>query len=230
MMTAADSSLSGIISYLGAAAHWQGSTGFLMRLVQHLLYSAGAVGISAAIALPLGLYTGHTRRGGTILSLLSNASRALPTLGLLVLCAFLIGVGFEAAIIPLVFLAVPSILLNTSVGIQSIDPALIDASYGMGLRPGQVLFRVEVPVALPLIVLGLRTAAIQVVATATIAAYVGLGGLGRYIIDGEAERNFAQLGAGAVLVAAFAIATEAAFLLLQRLVVSPGIRARDSSR
>lgn len=229
MMIAASSSLSGIISYLTTGANWHGDGGFLIRLVQHLLYSAAAVAISAAIALPLGLYTGHTRRGGTVLSLLSNASRALPTLGLLVLCAFLIGVGFQAAIIPLVFLAVPSMLLNTSVGIQSIDPALIDASYGMGLRPRQVLFRVEVPVALPLIVLGLRTAAIQVVATATIAAYVGLGGLGRYIIDGEAQRNFAKLGAGAVLVAGFAIATEGVFLLVQRLVVSPGLRARNAA-
>lgn len=223
-MAVADSSISGVISYLTTGAHWQGNSGFLIRLVQHLVYSAATLAISVAIALPLGLYTGHTRRGQTVLSLLSNASRALPTLGLLILCAFLVGVGFGAAIIPLVFLAAPSILLNTSVGIQSVDPALVDASYAMGLRPREVLLRVEVPVALPLIVLGLRTAAIQVVATATIAAYVGLGGLGRYIIDGEAERNYAQLGAGALLVAAFAIGTEALFLLVQRLVVSPGLR------
>jgi osmoprotectant transport system permease protein len=178
------------------------------------------------IALPIGLITGHTGRGGAALSTLSNAGRALPTLGLLILFAILIGVGIDAAIIPLVFLAIPSILVNTNVGIRGVDRTLVDAAYGMGLTPAQVLWRVEVPVALPLIVLGLRVAAIQVISTATIAAYVGLGGLGRYIIDGQASRNFAELGAGAVVVALFAIAIETLLLLGQRLAVSPGVRQR----
>lgn len=211
-----------LFSYIGA--HWGGSDGLLHRLVQHLGYSVEALLLSALIALPLGLLTGHTGRGATVLTLLSNASRALPTLGVLTVFAVLIGVGLDAAIIPLIFIAIPSILVNTYVGVRNVDRALVDAARGMGLRPGQVLWKVEVPVALPLIVLGFRTAALQVVSTATIAAYVGLGGLGRFIIDGQAQRNFAELGAGAVAVAAFAIVTEAVFLAGQRLLVSPGVR------
>lgn len=211
-----------LFSYL--TGHWGGSAGVGHRLVQHLGYSAEALGISAAIAVPLGVVTGHTGRGATILSLVSNASRALPTLGLLVLFAVAIGVGLDAALIPLVFIAIPSILVNTYVGIREVDRSLVDAARGMGLTPWQVVWHVELPVALPLIVLGFRTATIQVVSTATIAAYVGLGGLGRFIIDGQAERNFAQIGAGALAVAVFAIVLEGLFLLGQYLVVSPGIR------
>lgn len=222
IIAAANNSLSGMWSYM--TGHWSGAGGFGNRLVQHLGYSALALGFAAAIAIPLGLYSGHTRRGGSVLGLISNASRALPTLGLLTIFAILIGVGLEAAIIPLVFIAVPAILVNTYVGIIGVDRELVDAAIGMGLTPWQVLTKVEMPVALPIIVLGLRTAALQVVSTATIAAYVGLGGLGRFIIDGQAVRNFAELGAGAVAVAAFAILTEAVFLGAQRLIVSPGLR------
>ncbi len=226
MILAADTSANGIFSYLTTASNWEGSGGILHRLVQHLGYSGLTLLIAVVIALPLGLVTGHTGRGGLPLTLLSNASRALPTLGLLTIFAILIGVGIDAAIIPLLFLAIPSILVNTNVGIRGVDPMVVDAANGMGLTPYQVLRRVEIPVALPLIFLGLRTAALQVVSTATIAAYVGLGGLGRYIIDGQASRNFAELGAGAVIVAVFAIATEGIFLLAQRFLVSPGIRHR----
>lgn len=226
MIAASNTSFNGTFSYLTTAANWEGSSGILHRLVQHLGYSAEAVAISVLVALPLGLLTGHTKRASNVVTLLSDASRALPTLGLLVLFALLIKVGLEAAIIPLVLLAIPSVLVNADVGIRSADPALVDAARGMGLTPLQVLFRVEIPVALPLIALGLRTAALQVVATATIAAYVGLGGLGRYIIDGLASRNNAEVGAGAVVVILFAIATEALFLLGQYLLVSPGVRQR----
>jgi osmoprotectant transport system permease protein len=226
ILAATDHSAGGIWPYLTTASNWHGSHGFGDRLVQHLGYSVEVLAISVAIALPLGLVSGHTGRGGAALSLLANATRALPTLGLLVIFALLIGVGLSAAVIPLVLLAIPSILVNTNVGIRGVDRVLVDAARGMGMRPAQVLWRVEVPVALPLIVLGLRTAALQVVSTATIAAYVGLGGLGRFIIDGEAANNFAELGAGAVVVAVFAIVTEALFILAQRFAVSPGVRAR----
>jgi osmoprotectant transport system permease protein len=226
VILAANTSFGGTFSYLTTASNWAGSSGFPARLLQHFEYSLIPLAIAVVIGLPLGLLSGHTGRGGAVLSMLSNASRALPTLGLLVVCAIGIGVGLRAAVIPLVFLALPSVLVNTYVGIQGVDRNLVDSAYGMGLRPRQVLFRVEVPVALPLVVLGLRTAALQVVATATIAAYVGLGGLGRFIIDGIASRNFAEVGAGAIMVAAFAIVTEVLFLVGQRLVVSPGVRAR----
>jgi osmoprotectant transport system permease protein len=220
------SSVGGFWSYLTTAANWEGSAGILHRLVQHLGYSLSVLAISVVIAIPVALYTGHTGRGSNLVTLLGNASRALPTLGLLVLFAILIGVGLQAAIIPLVLLALPSILVNTDVGIRGVDRSLVDAAYGMGLTSRQVLFRVEVPVALPLIFLGLRTAALQVVSTATIAAAVGLGGLGRFIIDGQASHNHSELAAGAVIVALFAIVTEILFYLGQRLAVSPGVRQR----
>jgi osmoprotectant transport system permease protein len=226
MMAAAGTSGSDVFSYLTTASNWHGSSGIPERILQHLGYSAEALLLAAAIALPLGLMSGHTGRGGAALSMISNASRALPTYGLLVLFAILIGVGFQAALIPLILLAVPSMLVNTYVGIRDVDRSVVDAARGTGMRGWQVLLRVEVPVALPLIFLGLRLAAIQVVSTATIAAAVGLGGLGRYIIDGQASRNFAELGAGALLVCLFAIVIEAFFLICQRILVSPGVRAR----
>jgi osmoprotectant transport system permease protein len=226
MMAAAGTSASDLLSYLTTATNWHGSSGIPDRLLQHLGYSAEALLIAGAIGLPLGLLSGHTGRGGAFLSTVSNATRALPTLGLLVLFAIAIGVGLQAALIPLVLLAVPAILVNTYVGVRDVDRSVVDAASGTGMNGWQVLLKVELPVALPLIFLGLRLAAIQVVSTATIAAYVGLGGLGRFIIDGQASRNFAELGAGALLVCVFAIVIEAFFLICQRILVSPGVRTR----
>lgn len=221
-MVASSTSLGGLWSYL--SGHAGGGSGVVDRIFQHAGYSAEALLVAVAIAVPLGLWSGHTGRGGAVLTLLSNASRALPTLGLVVIFAIIIGVGLSAAIIPLVFIGIPSILVNTYVAIRGVDRSLVDAATGMGLTPWQVLWRVEVPVGLPIIVLGLRIAALQVVSTATIAAYVGLGGLGRFVIDGLATRNFAEVGAGALVVAAFAIFTEILFLAAERLLVSPGVR------
>jgi osmoprotectant transport system permease protein len=226
MMAAAGTSASDLFSYLTTSSNWRGSSGIADRFLQHLGYSAEALLIAGAIALPLGLLSGHTGRGGAVLSMVGNATRALPTLGLLTIFAIIIGVGLEAALIPLIVLAVPSMLVNTYVGIRDVDRSVVDAARGTGMHGWQVLFRVELPVALPLVFLGLRLAAIQVVSTATIAAYVGLGGLGRYIIDGQASHNFAELGAGALLVCVFAIVIEAFFLICQRILVSPGVRAR----
>ena len=228
MSNSGGTSVGGILSYLGTAANWSGSSGFLHRLLQHVGYSGLTILIAIAVALPLGLVTGHTRRGGALLTLVSNTTRALPTLGLLTIFAITIGVGLEAAVVPLLLLAIPAILVNTNVGITSVDQTLVDAAHGMGLTPRQVLWQVEIPIALPLIILGLRTAALQVVSTATIAAYVGLGGLGRFIIDGQGSGNYAELGAGAVVVAVFAISTEALFFVAQRVLVSPGVRIRTS--
>jgi osmoprotectant transport system permease protein len=212
-------------SWLTTGSNWTGPGGIGHRLWEHLGYSLEALVIAVAIGLSLGLLTGHTRRFGSVLSSFSNGGRALPTLGLLTLFAIIIGVGLSAALIPLVILAIPPILVNTDAGIRGVDRTLTDAARGMGLRPHQVLFRVEMPVALPLIVLGLRTATLQIISTATIAAFVGLGGLGRFIIDGEASRDYAKLGGGAVVVAMFAILTEAMFLVAQRLIISPGLRS-----
>ncbi|HEY9524119.1 MAG TPA: ABC transporter permease subunit, partial [Thermopolyspora sp.] len=181
--------------------------------------------------LPLGLLIGHTGRGALGVVVLANAARALPTLGLLVLIVLLVGVGTTwPVLVPLVALAVPPILVNTYEGVRGVDEDLRDAAYGMGLRGHQVLLRVLVPVALPLILLGLRIAAIQVVATATVASYVGLGGLGRYIIDGLATKDFPSTIGGAVLVALLALTVQVGFTMIQRLIVSRGVSHRVKVR
>jgi osmoprotectant transport system permease protein len=216
-----------LIDFFGESANWSGSGGIPMRLLEHIEFSFAALLLSMVIAIPLGLLIGHTRRGAVLVVVAANAARALPTLGLVVLIVLLAGVGTTwPVLLPLVALAIPPILVNTYEGIRGVDEDLRDAAYGMGLRGGQVLMKVLVPVALPLILLGLRIAAIQVVATATVAAYVGLGGLGRYIIDGLATKDFPSTIGGAVLVAALALVVQLAFSLLQRVVVSPGVSQR----
>nr|BFE83156.1 ABC transporter permease [Planobispora longispora] len=212
-----------LIDFFGNPANWSGPDGIPLRFAEHLEFTGLSLLIATLIAVPLGLWIGHTGRGALVVVLSANAARALPTLGLLVLIVLLMGVGSTAPVlVPLIALAVPPILVNTYEGIRGVDPDLRDAAYGMGLRGGQVLGRVLVPVALPLILLGLRTAAIQVVATATVAAYVGLGGLGRYIIDGLATLRYELTVGGAVLVGLLALAVQGLFALIQRVCVSPG--------
>lgn len=214
-----------LVDFFGDADKWSGPYGIPVRLLEHLAFSGIAFLVAASIAVPLGLLIGHTGRGALLVVVSANAARALPTLGLLVLVVLLAGVGTVLPVlIPLIVLAVPPILVNTYEGIRGVDPDLRDAAYGMGLRGRQVLFQALTPVALPLILLGLRLAAIQVVSTATIAAYVGLGGLGRFIIDGIATKTYADVIGGAVLVAGLALAVQFGFTLLQRVIVSPGVR------
>ncbi|MEU8266420.1 ABC transporter permease [Sphaerisporangium sp. NPDC049002] len=216
-----------LIDFFGDAANWSGPGGIPTRLLEHIEFSVVALFLSMVVAIPLGLLIGHTRRGAVLVVVAANAARALPTLGLVVLIVLLAGVGTTwPVLIPLVALAIPPILVNTYEGIRGVDEDLRDAAYGMGLRGRQVLTKVLVPVASPLILLGLRVAAIQVVATATVAAYVGLGGLGRYIIDGLATKDFPSTIGGAVLVAVLALIVQLAFSLLQRVVVSPGVSQR----
>ncbi|WP_424536019.1 ABC transporter permease [Sphaerisporangium viridialbum] len=220
-----------LIDFFGDPANWSGPGGIPSRLLEHIEFSVVALLLSMVIAIPLGLLIGHTRRGAVLVVIAANAARALPTLGLVVLIVLLAGVGTTwPVLIPLVALAIPPILVNTYEGIRGVEEDLRDAAYGMGLRGGQVLMKVLVPVALPLILLGLRVAAIQVVATATVAAYVGLGGLGRYIIDGLATKDFPSTIGGAVLVAVLALVVQLGFSLLQRVVVSPGVSRRVKVR
>ncbi|MFC4588256.1 ABC transporter permease [Sphaerisporangium corydalis] len=220
-----------LFDFFGNGDNWSGSDGIPMRLLEHIEFSVVALLLAMVIAIPLGLLIGHKRRGAVLVVVTANAARALPTLGLVVLIVLLVGVGTTwPVLIPLVALAIPPILVNTYEGIRGVDEDLRDSAYGMGLRGGQVLMKVLVPVALPLILLGLRIAAIQVVATATVAAYVGLGGLGRYIIDGLATKDFPSTIGGAVLVAVLALVVQLGFSLLQRVLVSPGVSRRAKVR
>jgi osmoprotectant transport system permease protein len=210
--------------WLTTGAQWHGDDGIPHRFLQHLGYCALALVIAAVVALVLGLLVGHTGRGGFVIVSVANLARAIPTLGLLLLVVTVTSIGLTPVIVPLIALAIPPILVNTYEGIRGVDGDLKDAAEGMGMTGWRVLTRVEAPVALPLIMLGLRTAAIQVVATATIAAVAGLGGLGRYIVDGLARKDYASVVGGSVLVVGLAFAVQIGFAGLRRVVVSPGLR------
>jgi osmoprotectant transport system permease protein len=225
--------INGIWSWLTDSANWNSTDGIPARLLEHLGYSFGAVAIALVIALPLGLYIGHTGKGAGAIVGTANSVRALPTVGLLYLVVLLLQAKLPAGIaylgptlVTLVVLAVPPILSNTYAGVDGVDPAVRDAAYGMGMTGGQVLGRVEVPNALPLIISGLRSAVLQVIATATIAAYVSLGGFGYFIREGQQTNNYNEMAAGAVLVAVLAVACDLILAAVQRLVVSRGITGR----
>lgn len=208
-------------------ANWSGADGIPTRLWEHVQYSLMALGIAAVIGLPLGLVTGHTGRGGNALALVATAARALPSFGLLVLLTVLMGLGLTPVMVPLVALAVPPMLVTTYEAIRSVDRSLVDAARGMGMGPLRVLFQVELPVALPLILSGIRSSAVQIVSTATIAAYVSFGGLGRYIVDGLYQVDYNKVVGGAVLVALLAVLTLGLFWLAGKVLVSPGVRRQQ---
>lgn len=223
--------------WLTDPAHWQSTrfdTGIAAQIGAHVQYSLIALAIALLIAIPLGLWIGHTGRFTWLISV-ANSLRALPAVGLIVLLVVIISPHFYGRtsmgfLIPteivLIVLAVPPILANTYAGVQNVDPAIRDAAYGMGMIDRQVLFRTEVPIALPLIFSGIRSATLQVIATATIASYVTLGGLGRFIYDGFAQQDYPQMIGGGVLVAALALVADGVLALIQRLVVSRGITQR----
>jgi len=198
------------LSYLFTAANWTGPVGLAARTLEHLEYTAAAVAVSALIAIPIGMLVGHTGRGTLVVVSLVNALRALPTLGVLLLAVLLWGLGLVPPIVALMLLGIPPLLAGTYAGISAVDRTVIDAARSMGMGEMRVLLRVEVPNALPLILGGLRTATLQVVATATVAAYASLGGLGRYLIDGIKVRQFHIALVGALMVAALALFLDAA--------------------
>jgi osmoprotectant transport system permease protein len=212
--------------WLKSPQQWSGPDSIPIRVLQHLGYTALSLLIAAVIALPIGLLIGHFNRGGFAAINTANVWRAIPTLGLLILMVILLGFSALTWLIPLVVLGIPPILINTYEGIAGVDPDLKDAARGMGMTQWQVLWKVELPVAIPLIMLGLRTAAIFVVATATIAAEIGLGGLGRYIIDGLASNNYGEVAGGAAVIVVLALVIQAVFVGLRRLVVPAGLRAQ----
>lgn len=211
-------------AFLTDPLNWSGANGIPERMLEHLGYSALTMGIALLIAVPLGLWVGHTGRGSGAVVGLTGALRSLPTLGLLTLFTLLMGLGLMPPILALVLLAIPPILSGAYSGVAAVSPALVDAARSMGMTEGQTLARVEIPVALPVILGGIRNAALQVLATVTIVAYINLGGLGRYLIDGLAVRDYARMLASVVLVAVLALAADALLALIQRLVTSPGLR------
>jgi len=201
-----------VLEWFTDPANWTGDFGIPNRLLEHVVMSAVSVGIAVVVALPLAMYIGHRRRLERLVVSVANVGRAIPSFGLLFLFVLWLGVGLSsppalrpAIILALVLLAIPPILTNAYVGIQGVEDDTLEAARGMGMSEWAILFRLEIPLGMPLIVAGLRTAAVQVVATATLGAVVAGGGLGRYIIDGFAVRDLPQIFAGAVLVALLAI-------------------------
>lgn len=238
MATGGDSEMIGdVFTWLNDPAHWRNTrlgTGIPGQLWTHVQYSGLALVIAAVIALPLGLAVGHYGRGTAIIAA-ANAVRALPTVGVLVLLTVIIAPHFYGKtnvgyLIPteivLVLLAIPPILSSTYAGIDNVSPEVRDAARGMGMTGGQVLRRVELPVSLPLIFSGFRSATLQVIATTTVASYLPLDGLGRFIYDGVRQNDFPQAIGGGVLVAALALVADLGWALAQRYAVSRGISGR----
>ena len=232
-------------TYISLGENWSGKQGLWANISEHLSYSFIAIGIALVVAVPLGLWIGHTGRGSTLVVGTVNASRALPTFGLMVLLYIWIAPHFTGKtdlpyIIPveivLLLLAIPPLLSNTYAGVQSVDPAMRDAAKGMGMTDWQVLTRVELPNAFPLMMSGLRAATLQVIATATIGAYIGLGGLGAPIYDATQRGPFqdnpdshtatGELLSGALLVALLALLLDLILATIQRYSTSRGITAR----
>lgn len=226
-----------IWTWLTTGSNWSGPDGVWHQALVHLEYSGITLLIAAAIGIPLGLFIGHTGRGRLFVVNLVNGMRAVPTLGLLYMVVLLLGPhlhGNSAYEVPTIFvlvlLAIPPVLAGAYSGVDAVPPGARDAARGMGMTPGQVLRQVEIPCAMPLMFSGLRSAALQVVATATLAAYVSLGGLGTFLQFGQAQQDYGMMGGGAVLVAVLALLVDLVFALLQRVVVSPGLSGRRPGR
>lgn len=204
--------------WLTDAENWSGPAGIPTRTLEHLEYTGLTIVIAAAIALPLGLYIGHTGRLRGVAVVSTGTLRALPTLGVLTLVSLQTGINLTATLVALVLLAIPPLLAGAYAGLESVDPATVDAARSVGMTHWQVLWRVEVPLAMPLLIGGLRSATLQVIATATIAAQVpGPGGLGRYLIDGLAVYDYPRVVGGAIVVIVLALVVDLTFATVQRL-------------
>jgi len=215
-------------AWLTDPANWSGSNGIPVRLVEHLAYTGLVMLIATAIAVPVGLYVGHTGRGCVAVVALAGALRALPTLGLLTLFVLLAGIGLMPPIWALVILTVPPLLAGTYAGISSVDRNMVDAARAMGMTERQVLFRAEFPNALPVMYGGFRTGVLQVIATVSVVAYINLGGLGRYLFDGLVLSDFPQMLGGSLLIAALAITVDLVLALIQRLFLSQGASSQPN--
>jgi osmoprotectant transport system permease protein len=213
------------VAWILDPANWTGAGSIPERIGQHLAISATVLLIAALIALPIGLLVGHTGRGKELAVTVSGGLRALPTLGLLTLLALSLGIGLQAPIIALVVLALPPLLAGAYAGLESVDRRTIDAARAMGMRERQIIGKVEVPLGLPIIVGGIRSATLQIVATATLAAYIANEGLGRFIFSGLKTHDYAEMLGGSILVILLALVIDGVFAITQRLVVPAGVRA-----
>jgi osmoprotectant transport system permease protein len=237
MSILATSYFGSVLDWLSDGANWRGTEGVPHRLLEHIQISFVSLVIAIVIALPIGLFFGHLRRGGFVVLNIANLGRAIPSIAIILLAVLLWGIGDPPrvltsigissipAFLALVLIAIPPILTNTYVGVGGVNDDVRDAARGMGMDERQVLQRVEFPLATPFIMAGIRTSAVAVVATATLLAYVGGGGLGRFIIDGAAiDYQDPRIFAGALFVAVLSIITELSLALVQRRVVPRALR------
>jgi osmoprotectant transport system permease protein len=226
--------LTEVAAWFADPANWTGRDAIPVRLGEHVLLSGTSLVAGVLIALPLGLAIGHTGRWSGLVVALTNVGRAVPSVGVLgiaysltlplVVAADLRGIGNLPTLIALTALALPPIVLNAYVGIRGVEAEIVEAARGMGMSESQILRRVELPIALPVVVAGMRTASLQVIATATLGAVISAGGLGQYIVAGFALRDFPRTFAGSLLVIALIVVSEVLFMLAQRAVMSPGLR------
>ncbi|WP_022893325.1 ABC transporter permease [Agromyces subbeticus] len=213
------------IAWILDPANWSGTGSIPQRLWEHIWISAVVLLLASAIALPTGALVGHTGKGREFSVMVSGGLRALPTLGVLTLFGLWLGIGLGAPIIALVILAIPPLLAGAYAGFESVDRRTIDAARAMGMRELQLVGRVEVPLGLPIIVGGIRSATLQIIATATLAAYIADDGLGRFIFAGLKTRNYDEMLGGSILVILLALIVDGIFAITQRLVVPAGVRA-----
>ena len=213
-----------VVQWFLNGAHWQGDGGIPHRTLEHLAMSGASVLVAAAIALPIGIAIGHFGRGGILAINISNIGRAVPSFAVLVIAVELFGIGALPAFIALVALAIPPMVTNSYIGMREVDADVREAARGMGMRDRAVLWRVELPIALPLIMAGIRTSAVNVVATAPLAALVAWGGLGRFIVDGFGLQDYPMMFAGAIMVAILSLIVEFSLAGAQRLGTPAGLR------
>ncbi len=228
--------LAQIVAWFAKPDTWDGPNAIPIRLLEHLGISAASLLIAGAIALPIGLAIGHTGRGSTFAINLANLGRAIPSLAAIgIVVPFTqaldpeLGFSLYPTVIGMVVLAIPPILVNAYTGIAEVDRDLVESARGMGLREREILRGVEIPVATPVLFAGIRSAAVQVIATATLGAIYAFGGLGRYVVDGVAQNDNGKLFGGVILVAMLALGAEASLSVLQRVLTSPGVRREERS-
>lgn len=218
------------LHWLAESSRWSGPDGIPIRTLEHLGYTALGVVVAALLAIPLGLAVGHTGRFKGLAVATAGAARALPTLGLITLFAVLMGIGVLPPLAALVILAVPSVLAGAFSGFDTVDPRVVDAARAQGFTTAQIVLRIEIPLGLPLLLAGIRTATLQVMSTATLAAYVGAGGLGRFVFLGLNTQQYAMMLGASVMVIALTLVIDLALAGVQRAVSPHGVRPARAAR